>query len=59
MDDASALRRQISELQAARDQAVSQARWLREEITRKFKTMAGDLERMRSELEELMRKIGS
>jgi hypothetical protein len=57
-EDPAALRRQIAELQAARDQAVTQARWLRDEVTKKFKAMATDLERMRGELEELMRKIG-
>jgi predicted component of type VI protein secretion system len=58
-DDVPSLRRQIAELQAARDQAVNQTRWLRDEVARKFKTMATELERMRAELEELMRKIGA
>jgi hypothetical protein len=46
-------------MQVARDQAVAQARYMRDEVVRRVKTMAGELDRMRGELEDLLRKLGS
>jgi hypothetical protein len=57
-EDVMGLRHQLAEMQVARDQALSQARYMRDEVVRRVKTMAGELDRMRGELEELLRKLG-
>jgi hypothetical protein len=48
----------LAELQAQRDQALQHARWMREEVARRVRAMVGELDRMRGELEELLRKLG-
>jgi predicted component of type VI protein secretion system len=53
-----ALRAQVAEMQVARDQALAQARYMRDEVVRRVKSMAGELDRMRGELEDLLRKLG-
>lgn len=57
-EDSASLRAQLAEMQAARDQAMAQVRYLREEVVRRVRTMAGDMDRMRGELEDLLRKLG-
>lgn len=57
-EDVMGLRHQLAEMQVARDQALSQARYMRDEVVRRVKTMAGELDRMRGELEDLLRKLG-
>jgi hypothetical protein len=57
-DDSASLRAQLAEMQAARDQAMAQVRYLREEVVRRVRTMTGDMDRMRGELEDLLRKLG-
>ncbi len=57
-EDAGALRQNLAEMQVARDQALAQARYMRDEVVRRVKTMAGELDRMRGELEDLLRKLG-
>jgi hypothetical protein len=48
----------LAEATAQRDQAVQQARWMRDEVARKVRAMVGELDRMRAELEDLLRKLG-
>jgi predicted component of type VI protein secretion system len=58
-EDPATLRQHVAEMQVARDQALAQARYMRDEVVRRVKTMAGELDRMRGELEDLLRKLGS
>lgn len=59
VDESASLRQHVAEMQVARDQALAQARYMRDEVVRRVKTMAGELDRMRGELEDLLRKLGS
>jgi hypothetical protein len=56
--EAASLRQHVAEMQVARDQALAQARYMRDEVVRRVKSMAGELDRMRGELEDLLRKLG-
>jgi hypothetical protein len=57
-NEAATLRAHVAEMQVARDQALAQARYMRDEVVRRVKSMAGELDRMRGELEDLLRKLG-
>jgi hypothetical protein len=57
-NEAATLRAHVAEMQVARDQALAQARYMRAEVVRRVKSMAGELDRMRGELEDLLRKLG-
>ena len=57
-EEAANLRAHVAEMQVARDQALAQARYMRDEVVRRVKSMAGELDRMRGELEDLLRKLG-
>jgi predicted component of type VI protein secretion system len=48
----------MADLAAQRDQALKQARWMREEVQRRIRGMVQELDKMRGELEELLRKLG-
>jgi FHA domain len=58
-EDPATLRQHVAEMQVARDQALAQARYMREEVVRRVKSMATELDRMRGELEDLLRKLGA
>jgi hypothetical protein len=58
LEDGAALRGQLADMQVQRDQALSQARWMRDEVVKRIKTMVGDHDRMRGELEDMLRKLG-